>query len=114
MLHVVPRVAPIESGDRLALRRAECQEQDQKSYQEDMRDKLQKLPLPGLHVPTERLLVEGPVIPEILRAAKDRSCDVIVMGTHGFARKRSEGKVWRQAAAEDALRQAGCKSLVAQ
>lgn len=105
LLHVVPRVAPIEGGDRLALRRAERQEQEQKSYQEDMRGKLQQLPLPGLHVPTERLLVEGAVIPEILRAAQDRSCDAIVMGTHGWT---GEARQLLGSVAEAVMQQAPC------
>jgi len=106
LLHVVPRVAQMhEGGDRLALRRAECQEQDQKSYQEEMRGKLQQLPLPGLHVPTERLLVEGAVVAEILRAAKDRSCDVIVMGTHGWT---GEARQLLGSVAEAVMQQAPC------
>ena len=106
LLHVVPRVAPMtEGGDRLALRRAESQEQDQKSYQESMRGKLQQLPLPGLDVPTERLFVEGPVVAEILRAARDRSCDVIVMGTHGWT---DEARRLLGSVAEAVSQQAPC------
>jgi len=105
LLHVVPRVAPIEGGYRLVLRRAECQEQDQKSYQEEMRNKLQQWPLPGLHIPTERLLVEGAVVPEILRAARDRSCDVIVMGTHGWT---GEARHLLGSVAEAVMQQAPC------
>jgi len=106
LLHVVPQVAPMhEGGDRLALRRAECQEQDQKSYQEEMRGKLQQLSLPALPVPTERLLVEGGVVREILRAAADRSCDVIVMGTHG---RTGEARQIPGSVAEAVLQQALC------
>ncbi|HLW64663.1 MAG TPA: universal stress protein [Gemmataceae bacterium] len=85
LIHVVPPVAPLtEGGDRLALRRAESRQQDQMSYQDEMRNKLQQLAIPAKHVPTERLFAQGGVVDEILRAAKDRSCDVIVMGTHGW------------------------------
>jgi len=105
LLHVVPRVAPLSEGDRLALRRAECQEQDQKSYQEDMRGKLQQLSLPTLHVPAERLLLEGGVVQEILRAAEDHSCDVIVMGTHGWT---GDARQILGSVAEEVMQQAPC------
>ncbi len=85
LLHVVPKVIEIsEGGNGLALRRGNRDEQDHKSYVEDMRAKLQLLPVPAKNVTVERLFVEGTVVGEILRTALDRSCDLIVMGTHGW------------------------------
>jgi len=110
LLHVVPQVAPLsEGGDRLALRRAESQQQDQKSYQEEMGDKLQRLALPALAVPPERLLAEGSVVEEILRTVEERACDMIVMGTHGWT---AEARHLFGSVAEAVMQQAPCPVIL--
>lgn len=85
LLHVVAPVAPLsEGGDRVELRRAEHCEQEQKTYQEEMWTKLERLEVPAPQQMIERVVVEGGVVAEIVRAARTRACDLIVMGTHGW------------------------------
>jgi nucleotide-binding universal stress UspA family protein len=109
VLHVVPRVEPVEGGDRLAVRRAETREQEQKGYQDEMRSKLEHMTLPNLPVAAERLVAEGPVVREIVRAAKDRGCDTIVMGTHGFT---GEARKLLGSIAEEVMQKAPCSVVM--
>lgn len=54
---------------------------------------------------TERVLVEGEVLQEILRVAEDRGCDLIVMGTHGRGPLR---QLLMGGTAEGVVRKAPC------
>jgi len=84
VLHVVPPMGPVVAGGNLsAVRRAECCEQDLKSYREEMQNKLQHLRLPALQIRPECILKEGDAAKEIIRSAENCTCDLIVMGTHG-------------------------------
>jgi nucleotide-binding universal stress UspA family protein len=100
LLHVVPPPTAVTDGaDPGARRRAECAQEELKGYREEMWQKLQELPLPGLPVQAERLLAEGDVAKAILRMAQDTSCELIVMGTHGRTDGRSpqaDGKCGRR------------------
>jgi nucleotide-binding universal stress UspA family protein len=68
----------------------------------------QLVPASGLGVPVEYLLTEGDSAPEIIRVARERSCDLIVLGTHGRTglRRLLSGSV-----AEHVIRQAACPVL---
>jgi len=84
VLHVVPPVESVTVGGSFsAVRRAECCEQDLKVYREEMQKKLQHLRFPSLRIRPECILLEGDAAKEILRTAEDRTCEMIVMGTHG-------------------------------
>jgi universal stress protein A len=109
LLHVVPSDAPVTGGgDVAALRRAECSQQDLKSYREEMRDKLQHLPLPGLKARVEHILKEGEAAKVILSTAQDSSCDLIVMGTYG---KTGQARQLMGSVAEEVMQKASCPVL---
>jgi nucleotide-binding universal stress UspA family protein len=109
ILHVVPSAAPVTGGgDVAALRRAECGQQDLKSYREEMLNKLQHLPLPGLKARVERLLKEGDAAKVILSTAQDSSCDLIVMGTYG---KTGQARQLMGSVAEEVMQKASCPVL---
>jgi nucleotide-binding universal stress UspA family protein len=104
VLYAVPGSSPATGGDDgSALRRAEGGEQDLKSYREEMRNKLEHLPLPGLRVRPERLLKEGEPVAVILAAAEETGCDLVVMGTHGREGEKLMGSV-----AEEVMQKAPC------
>jgi nucleotide-binding universal stress UspA family protein len=52
-------------------------------YQASLRALIEGIRLPDASVPVERHLLEGAPADEIVRLAKDKHCDLIVMGTHG-------------------------------
>jgi nucleotide-binding universal stress UspA family protein len=106
VLYAVPSSSPVAGGDDVsALRRAECREKDLKSYRDEMRNKLECLPLPGLRVRPELLLKEGDPTGAILAAAEDTCCDLIVMGTHGW---KGEARKLMGSVAEEVMRKARC------
>jgi nucleotide-binding universal stress UspA family protein len=77
-------------------------------YEEEARDKLDKLQAPDPKVHVEPRLVEGDAAGEILRAAEETQCDVIVMGTHG---RTGLGRLLMGSVAEQVLRKAPCLVL---
>jgi len=84
ILHVVPKAAPVIGDGKVAeLERAERYQRDLKTYQEEMMARLRSLRVPDGHVRVEYLFEEGDVARVILRAAEQKACDLIVMGTHG-------------------------------
>lgn len=106
VLYAVPGSSPATGGDDgSALRRAEGGEQDLKSYREEMRNKLEHLPLPGLRVRPERLLKEGDPAAVILDVAAETGCDLIVMGTHGW---KGEARKLMGSVAEEVMQEAPC------
>lgn len=88
VLHVVPSVPSVMPGvDVPNLHEADAVEGDLKAYQREMQARLQKLqsPVPGVEI--ERLFREGDVADEVLRAARETLCDLIITGTHGRSHK---------------------------
>jgi nucleotide-binding universal stress UspA family protein len=59
-------------------------------------------------VRVERRLVTGDPVAEILRAAQEQSCDLIVMGTHG---RTGLGRLLMGSVAEHVVRRAPCLVL---
>jgi nucleotide-binding universal stress UspA family protein len=59
-------------------------------------------------VPVECLLGEGSPAEAILRAARERQCDLIVMGTHG---RTALGRALMGSVAEEVVRKAPCPVL---
>src|SRR5262245_45840786 len=79
ILHVVETLGPenITFGEVAS-------QLEPESYRERLRQDLQKMAPPaGSSVCCTHLLAEGDPAMEIARAAKERICDLIVMGTHG-------------------------------
>jgi len=105
ILHVVPKVLPVTGGDVAALKRAEHYQQELKTYQDEMRSRLDQLKPPDAKVPVERVLREGAVAALIVQTAHETPCDVIVMGTHGQG-KQPKGLMG--SVAEEVLRTASC------
>jgi nucleotide-binding universal stress UspA family protein len=104
VLHVVPPEIAWE-GDVSELPRTRRYEQDLRSYREEMKGELERLPLPGLPVRAERRLGEGNAAAAILEAAREVSCDLIVMGTHG---RTAEARRLMGGVAEEVAHKAAC------
>jgi len=106
LLHVVPRSVPETRGSATGPTGASGRSpRNHKAYWEEMRRKLDDLPLPGLKARVEHMLAEGGPAAAILRAANEHSCDLIVMGTHGWTgvARRMMGSV-----AEEVIQLAPC------
>jgi nucleotide-binding universal stress UspA family protein len=52
-------------------------------YQQKLGHALRRFHVPGFEVGVEHRLAQGDPVSEILRAARDSNCDLIIMGTHG-------------------------------
>lgn len=63
---------------------------------------------PGNGLPVERVLMEGEAGDAILRVAREKGCDLIVMGTHG---RTGLDRMIRGSVAEHVLRRAPCPVL---
>jgi nucleotide-binding universal stress UspA family protein len=63
---------------------------------------------PDLKLPVESVVREGDAAAEILRAAEELRCDLIVMGTHG---RTGLGRLLMGSVAEAVLRRAPCAVL---
>jgi nucleotide-binding universal stress UspA family protein len=73
-------------------------------YYDRLREDLNRMPMPeGVRV--ERRFVEGDVVSEILRTARDTHADLIVAGTHG---RTGLGRLLMGSVAEQLVRQAPC------
>jgi nucleotide-binding universal stress UspA family protein len=111
LLHVVPRPPRTTGREETAvLRELESSQMDLRPYREEMRERLERLALPGMMTPVERRLEQGDVAPGIIRVAAECGCDLIVMGTHGrtAAARRLMGSV-----AEKVAREATCPVVIA-
>jgi nucleotide-binding universal stress UspA family protein len=75
---------------------------------EALREKLLHLKPPDDRFATECVLVEGVPATEIVNLAKDKSCDLIVMGTHG---RTGLGRLLMGSVAEQVVRTAHCPVL---
>jgi nucleotide-binding universal stress UspA family protein len=109
LMHVVPRSAPVVSdGDKRELEKEEHWQRDLLTYQEEMLGRLRCLQIPGGKVPVEYLFKEGDAARMILKTADERSCDLIVMGTHG---KLGYERAVLGSVAEEVGRKATCPVL---
>jgi nucleotide-binding universal stress UspA family protein len=70
--------------------------------------KLDAWPSAEAKAPIERLLLEGDTAEVILRTARNRNCDLIVMGTHG---RSGLDRMVLGSVTEDVLRRASCPVL---
>jgi nucleotide-binding universal stress UspA family protein len=71
-------------------------------------DRLEQFQLNDSKVATECVLVDGDPSEEIVRAAADRDCDLIVMGTHG---RTGLGSLVMGSVALEVMRKAPCPVL---
>jgi nucleotide-binding universal stress UspA family protein len=79
------------------------------SYRQRLMDELRRTLLPpAAGVPVEYLLAEGEPAVEIGRAARDHSCDLIVLGSHGRTGVR---RLLMGSVAEHVVRYAACPVL---
>ncbi len=76
--------------------------------EDQLRERLQQMRAGNPKVRLEHHLVEGDAAAEILRAAGEFQCDVIVMGTHG---RTGLGRLLMGSVAEQVLRKAPCPVL---
>jgi nucleotide-binding universal stress UspA family protein len=102
VLHVVQSPPFITHGEmEKALQQAE-------GYRRELDDKLHNLRSPDSGVGMEYRLQDGEPVAEILRAAAECDCDLIVLGTHGRTGFR---RLLLGSVAEQVLRRAGCPVL---
>lgn len=72
---------------------------------EELRAELQKMKPASPGIPVEHRLVEGLGAEEILKAAEETKCDVILMGTHG---RTGLNRLLMGSLAEEIVRKAPC------
>lgn len=77
-------------------------------YQDRLREQLRQVVPQDPSVVVEHQLLEGDVATEVLRLARERRCDLIVMGTHGRTGLR---RVVMGSVAEQVMRKAPCPVL---
>jgi nucleotide-binding universal stress UspA family protein len=92
VLHVVPSALAAEK----------------KGFGEELGDELSQMAVPDQQVQIERRLEEGDPVTQILRVARESSCDLIVMGTHG---RTGLGRLLMGSVAEQVMRKAPCPVL---
>jgi nucleotide-binding universal stress UspA family protein len=84
VLHVVPRPGvPAATGKSMGPNEAERYRHELAQYREVMLTRLRRLEVPDGGILVEHLAEDGDATERILRTAKDRRCDLIVMGSHG-------------------------------
>jgi nucleotide-binding universal stress UspA family protein len=81
---------------------------DQEAYEAELRARLAEVRPHDPKVPVEHRLVPGNAAAEILRAAKESQCGVIVLGTHG---RTGLGRLLLGSVAEQVVRKAPCPVL---
>src|SRR5437868_2230159 len=94
--------------DPLPLFHGEVIDRRQPEYQQRLRDAITALKPSDPAVEVERLLAEGVPADEIIAFAKERNCDLIVMGTHG---RTGLERVLMGSVAERVVRTAPCPVL---
>ncbi len=99
LLHVALPPMPVYGGEVLVA--------VPPSSHDEERQHLDRLEVPD-GVPTERRLVEGAPVEEILRVASEVSADLIVMGTHG---RTGLARLLMGSVAEQVVRKARCPVL---
>ena len=98
VLHVIPPPILVDGGDPVV---AAIHEE----FYNQQREKLGRLRPRDSAVRVEYRLVNGDPVGEILRAARDSDCGMIVMGTHGLTGLR---RIVVGSVAEGVLREAVC------
>jgi universal stress protein A len=78
------------------------------NIEEEMRERLRALVAEHPEIQTESHLVEGDAATEILRAAKESKCNLIVIGTHG---RTGLYRLLMGSVAEQVVRKAPCSVL---
>jgi universal stress protein A len=73
-----------------------------------LRERLNQLHIDNLTIAVERVVVEGDAATEILELARNRKCDLIVMGTHG---RTGLQRLVMGSVAEQVVRKAHCPVL---
>lgn len=79
------------------------------TVREKVRDRIAHLVDPAAPVTVEAIIVEGFTVEVILREARERRCDLIVIGSHG---RTGLGRVLMGSVAEDVARKACCPVLI--
>jgi nucleotide-binding universal stress UspA family protein len=109
LLHVVPSLYPVCAGGATGMDpQPDVTEGELRGYREEMRAKLLQLKIPDAKVGLEHVLREGDVAAGILRAAQEKACDLIVMGTHG---QTASEHALMGSVAEEVARKAPCPVL---
>lgn len=101
ILHVYPPVTALYTGEGIV-------PPSVGPSRETLWERLQQIRPQDPNVQVEHVLVEGVEVPEILRVAKGRNVDLIVMGTHG---RTGLGRILLGSIAEHVLRQSPCPVL---
>jgi len=78
-------------------------------YRESAQGQVDALPGTDPKVTVERVVTEGMASPEILRVARARHCDLLVLGSHG---RTGIGRVLMGSVAEDVARRSPCPVLI--
>jgi len=99
-----------DHGARLVILHAVAPTEDPWFQQDlnELRAKVNQLPVPGTEVQVERQFSEGIPVLEILRVAAETNSDLIVMGTHG---RTGLGRALLGSVAEQVVRRALCPVL---
>ncbi len=105
VLHVVVTLGPelVPYGEAVSQLQPE-------GYRHRLLDDLRRIQSPDPTVALDRRLVEGDPPEEILRIAKESSCDLIVLGTHG---RTGLERLLMGSVAEQVVRNAPCPVLTA-
>ncbi len=82
--------------------------QEKRAFGEEMAVELDRLAIPDPTIRVERWLIEGDPATQILRIAREMSCDLIVMGMHG---RTGLDRVLMGSVAEQIVRNAFCPVL---
>jgi nucleotide-binding universal stress UspA family protein len=103
VLHTVTTLGPelVSYGEAVTQLQPEA-------YQQKLWDDLRRVRSPDPDVPVDHRLAEGDPAAEILRAAADTRCDLIVLGTHG---RTGLTRLLMGSVAEQVVRKAPCPVL---
>ena len=84
VMHVLPSINPEpRTGPHRPPPLTEQMLAELKAYREEMRRRFAALLAPELGVRMDRMLKEGDAASNILHAAEETNCELIVLGTHG-------------------------------
>jgi nucleotide-binding universal stress UspA family protein len=100
LVHVMP---PLVIGGELGVVPVEPEGLDRA-----LMDQLNQLQPADTHLPVERYLLQGNAADEIIRLAREKECDLVVMGTHG---RTGLDRLLMGSVAEIILRNAPCPVL---
>jgi nucleotide-binding universal stress UspA family protein len=83
--------------------------QRSREYREVLEERLHMLAAPDPQVPMEYVLEDGDPAKQIVHAAQEHKCDLIVMGTHG---RTGLNRLLLGSVAEEVVRKAPCAVLI--